>query len=373
MPDYIPLSDEEIALLAQEHYENIVPLAKAQKTPTMMLVGGQPGAGKSYATEAARAELYQTGGVIHIDADEFHSRINRLKRETFTASQTHSDCKKIALLVRDHAFEGKRNILEEGLFRRPDALSSLAERAHRSGYKCEIIAIAVSREQSRLSVLERREFFRDACGYVRDISEDKQDVAYKGFTEALLKDADKFDRVRVMGRAGVLFYDSEGGGPCQSVHEGLEKGRSLSDEQVVALTRQWEALHGSCVTKGIPAEELARVDEGILFFNAFKNAERHRHGMQCLEENYRSLVKDPHYASHCAAELTKAAFYWGVIEKKQIFEGRAADLFAIDATLSNREALHHLPEIDEIEDLMLSRMERIERERNRSNEDGLEP
>ncbi|MDR2208485.1 MAG: zeta toxin family protein [Azoarcus sp.] len=272
MPDYIPLTDEEIALLARWRYKDIESFTKAQKSPTIMLVGGQPGAGKSHATKPARAELYYEGGAVHIDTDMFHSRINKFKKEQFTSTQTHKDCKKIAMLVRDYAFEGKRNILEEGLFRHPGSLSNIAEHAHRSGYKCEIIAVATSREQSRLSVLERREFFRDTCGYMRDVPESKQDIGYEGFTENLLKDADKLDRVRVVDRADTLFYDSEGGGLYQSVHEGLEKSRCLSGEQVAALTRQWEALRESCANKGIPAEELARVDEGIQLFNAFKNA-----------------------------------------------------------------------------------------------------
>jgi len=370
MPDYIPLTDKEIARLARYHYENIVPFTEAQERPTIMLVGGQPGAGKTTATETATAELYQKGGVIHVDADVFHLQINNIKKDQFTTSQTHEDCKKIAMRVRDYAFEGKRNILEEGLFRHHDSLSSLAERAHKYGYTCEIIAIATSREQSRLSVLERREVFRDTFGYVRDVPESKQDAGYEGITENLLKDGGKLDRVRVMDRAGALLYDSAGGGQCRSVYEGLEKGRSLSDEQVASITKQWEALRQACVDKRIPKGELARVDEAIMLFDGFKSAERHRHGMRTLEKNYKALAADPRYGKHTEAELTKAAFYRGAVEKKQAFEGKNPDFAVIDSTFSNREILHKLPDIAEIEGLMLSRGEKAEK--SRARDDGIE-
>ncbi|MCL2875369.1 MAG: zeta toxin family protein [Betaproteobacteria bacterium] len=351
MTNYAPLTDEEITILAREYYNRFGAVTEEQETPTIMLIGGQPGAGKSFAVNAVTPNLFQKGGVIYIDADAFHDDIKDSKNEQYTATETHTDCKKIAMLVRDYAFENKRNILEEGLFRHHDSLSSIVERAHQTGYKCEIIVMAVSREQSRLSVLERREIFRDTYGYLRDIPENKQDMAYEGFIENILKDANKLDRLRVMNRACELLYDSAGDGLYKDIIEALEKGQRLTDEHVATLTHQWEALQNICAGKGIPSDELTRVDEGIMLFRRYQSSERHRHGMRTLEQNYQALAADARYGSHAETELRKAAFYRGVLEKKQAFEGKTPNLHGIDTILMDRETLYGLPDIDEIESL----------------------
>jgi len=355
MPDYTPLTDKEITKLARKYYRRIEAVTERQETPTLLLLGGQPGAGKSFASKTAKAEFRQKGGAVHVDPDEFHGDIEDLKKERFTSSETISDCKKIALLVRDYAVEDRRNILEEGIYRFPNSLSDPAERAHRTGYKCEIIAIATPREESRLSVLERREDVRDKRGYVRDVPESVQDQSYNAFRENLLKDAgrpggdvSRLDRVRVMDRAGGLLYDSAGDGLYKDVIEALDKGRSLTNEQVTALTRRWEALREACVEKGIPGDELARVNEGIQLFQGHKEAEQHQHGMGALGQNRQRLCADARYSSHTEAEQVKAAYYRGVLAKKQAFEGKDADLHGIDTILANREALRTLPDVAEL-------------------------
>ncbi|MCL2876796.1 MAG: zeta toxin family protein, partial [Betaproteobacteria bacterium] len=308
-----------------------------------------------FASETVKAEFNQKGGFVHVDPDKFHGDIEDLKKGKYTSSETISDCKKIALLVRDYAVEGRRNILEEGIYRFPNSLSDPAERAHRTGYACEIIAIATPREESRLSVLERRENVRDKHGYVRDVPESVQDQSYNAFRENLLKDADrpggdaaKLDRVRVMDRAGGLLYDSAGDGLYKDVIEALDKGRSLTNEQVTALTRRWEALREACIEKGIPGDELARVDEGIQLFKGYKDVEQHQHAMHALGQNRQRLCADARYGSHTEAEQVKAAYYRGVFAKKQAFEGKGADLHGIDTILANREALRALPDVAEL-------------------------
>ncbi|MDR2924992.1 MAG: zeta toxin family protein [Azoarcus sp.] len=372
MAEYAPLTDREAAKLAQDYYSEKAAGATAQEAPTMVLVGGQPGAGKSTAVGAAIADLSRKGGFIHIDADVFHEKVEELKEGRFTSSQTHADCKKIAERVRGHAFEGRRNILEEGLFRHHNSLSGLAGHAREAGYRCELVAMAVSREESRLGVLARRERVRDDSGYVRDVPESKQDLGYGGFTENLLKDAGKFDRVRVMNRESDLLYDSAGGGKRRSVHEALEEGRSLSDKQVAALARQWEELRPDCADRRIPDAELARVDEAIALFNGFKCAEQHRHGMRSLERNARAMADDPRYVGHTEAERLKAAFYRGAAEKKQAFDGKAPDLAAIDAALSSRERLQLLPDVAEARGVALPRGREAETGMVRSLGDGAE-
>jgi hypothetical protein len=358
MFNYIPISEEKIKTIANKYYSRQLDSADRQDIPTLVLIGGQPGAGKTAAANVAMEYLDKKGGFIHIDADAFHAKIKELKefdKKDITASQTHNDCKKIAACVRELAVDGCRNVLEEGLFRHPDDLSKRADQFHKMGYRCEVIGVATSRELSRFGVLERREGFRDVHGYVRDVPEAKQDAAYEGFTENLLKGASSFDRVRVINRGGDMLYDSGGGGRYKSVHEALEEGRKLHDGQIAALAKQWADLRDECVKKGIPADELARVDEGTRLFEEFKGAERHRYGMWNLEEYGKVLASDPRYAGHTDEELAKAAFYRGVSEKNQAFEGKTPDIAAIDAALADRTTLGNLPDVDGLAGVVVER------------------
>lgn len=354
MPDYRPLADEQIGAIAQAYYSLRATETDRQDTPTIILVGGQPGAGKTTAAHVAFNDLNKRGGFIHIDTDAFHKRVSG--SQDFTSTETHDDCKKIAVRVRALAIAGGRNILEEGLFRHQDALSRRIQEAHDEGYSCEIIAVATSREQSRLSVLERREAFRDSRGYVRDVSEIKQDMGYTGFTENMIRDAAKFDRVRIVNRGGENLYDSiNGRGKYGSVYEALKQGRELSDQQIAMLNSQWIALKSSCVEKRIPADELARVDEGRRLFELFKSSEQHRHAMRSLEQNCRVFAADPRFTDYTDAEMTKAAYYRGACIKKQTFAGRSPDMANIDAWLSDQTTLARLPDMPGLKTVEIER------------------
>lgn len=354
MPDYKSLSDEEVSSIAQEYYDRASD-AVEQETPILILIGGQPGAGKTAAARSTRETLDNNGGFVHIDADMHHADILELKNGEFTASDTHEDCKKIAMMVRDLSIQGKRNILEEGLFRHPNDLTNKVITVRAVGFKCEIIGVATSREMSRLSVIERRESFREQYGYVRDVTEEKQDQGFKGFTENIIKNTAIFDRVRIISREGVLLYDSTGTGKYSSVTKALAEGRKLTDKQVVDLSQRYDDLLKECMAKGIPPAELARVHQARGLFDVYKTGEKHQYAQQNIKPNGDVLASDPRFYKHTATELAKAAYYRGVAEKDQIFRGKTPDFTTIDARLADRATLDKLPDVAEMAALKIGR------------------
>jgi chloramphenicol 3-O-phosphotransferase len=354
MPEYIPLSDNKLSEIAENIYRRLAFGTVKVDNPTIVLIGGQPGAGKTAAAKAAENQLSTSGGLIHIDADEFHKRIPNNKY--YNATQTHDDCKKIAMRVKELAIKNSRNVLEEGLFRKENDLTSRAEEAHKIGYKIEIIGVATSREVSRLCVLERREAFRDGRGYVRDVSESKQDQSYHGFTQNMISSTANFDRVRIINREGTLLYDSAGKGKYRSVIEAFEQGRKLTDQQIVDLNKRYDVLLKECTAKGIPDDQVARVHEARANFNAFTSAEKHLYGQRIAAQNGVALARDPRFIDHSDAELCKSAYYRGVCEKNQIFSGRTPNFSIIDTCLSNRVMLAKLPDVPGLETVKIERV-----------------
>ncbi|MDR3299060.1 MAG: zeta toxin family protein [Candidatus Accumulibacter sp.] len=335
MPDYIPLSDEKVELLAEKFYGDAD--ATRQDKPTIIFVAGQPGAGKSRASEVAKAELERSGGYVHIDADVLRLSIPNAKN--FSATQSQPDCGRILAHLETLAIGGRRNIVQEGTLGKESDFLDRVNRLRETGYNIEVIGIAVSLEQSRFSVLKRREDLRDNGDYPRDVPHDYQESAYKGFTHNMTNNTATLERVRVVNRDGVALYDSANlaASPHKNVPEALENGRKLSDKQITELVGEWQKLHEYCETKDIPKEDMARLLEEKERFDAFvqnhnkaqtlaprqaprhdlnKNqAKMHVAATERIEANLEALKQNPALAKHPPEALEKLAYWHGIAQE----------------------------------------------------------
>jgi chloramphenicol 3-O-phosphotransferase len=265
MPDYKPLTQERARQIARIEYSRQADTSTAHGNPIVYFVAGQPGAGKSQASDMVKNELHDD--VIHIDVDRVRLLIPDAKN--FPADTTQKDCQKIVAHLQRLAIAGQRNIIEEGTFRNPGVFSERAEKMRVQGYRVEVIGVATHRESSRIAVLFRREELRNAGKLPRDVPEAVQDAVYEGYRYNMLHDTGKLSRVRVVNRGGDLLYDSIGAGRYHSVAEALEKGGNLSDGRIAGLARDWQALQMACEGKGLADTEMARVYESRAKFEAF--------------------------------------------------------------------------------------------------------
>lgn len=111
MPAYVPLSDAEVGEIALAYFSGRQAKTQAQEHPTILLVGGQPGAGKSAAAAVARSELVAQGGFIHVDADRMRERI-RIGDSKPPSEQTQADAGRLVTSLRELATQGRRNVVE---------------------------------------------------------------------------------------------------------------------------------------------------------------------------------------------------------------------------------------------------------------------
>ncbi|MDR1850377.1 MAG: zeta toxin family protein, partial [Zoogloeaceae bacterium] len=271
MTEYKPLTDEKSRFIAEKIYNKNASKTSSHETPTMILVAGQPGAGKTAAANNAKLELRQKGGFIHVDADKV--RLEIPGGHTVPSSETQADCQKLVMHLRNFAIVGGRNILEEGTFRGERVFSETAEKMHEKGYNVEVIGVAAHMEQSRFNVQSRREKQREAGEPPRDVPEKYQEDAYRGYTANMVNDTGTLDRVRVVNRAGQMLFDStdHGNSLYGSVEEALEKGRTLSVEQLAKISQDWTELQQKCEDKRLSPQDMARIHEGrALFEECFK-------------------------------------------------------------------------------------------------------
>lgn len=349
MADYKPLTDNEVRETAGAYYAERQAKSLPQEQPAIVLVGGQPGAGKSAASSMVKAELAMQGGYVHVDADRMRERI-RVGDSKPTSEQTQADAGRLVATLRDQAIQGRRNIVEEGTFRSPDGAGKFVQGLQERGYKVELFAVATTREESLLGIYQRHELQHAAGGAnPRFVSEKYHDEAMQGFESTLARTAAQLDRVRVADRSGAVLYDSAIQTNKQpNALEALAAGRKLSDNKLAEVTKAWGAVEAVARQRGAPGGYLEAVSGHAQRLEDMQKERIHGHAMNQLDANAATLARDTRYAQHTGGELAKAAYFRGFHEKASEFKGIAPDFAKYDATVANRQTLDQLPGVSDL-------------------------
>ena len=203
-------------------YQDVARDALARSSPSAspraILLGGQPGSGKSVLAAQAAQELRAQGGVVVIDADRMRERHPDYKRLSIedpanAADRTHKEAGQWAQRLTGEAISGKRNLLVDGTMRNPDAVRDLSERLQASGYRIEARVMAVSPEVSLTRAQLRFEQQIEARGYGRNVNSAQHDAAFKGLSKTivLLERDSLVDSVRVYASNHAVIYQNSGG------------------------------------------------------------------------------------------------------------------------------------------------------------------
>ncbi|MRD49349.1 AAA family ATPase [Caenimonas koreensis DSM 17982] len=347
---YQPLSDAEVREIASAYFSDRQAKTQAQNRPTIVLVGGQPGAGKSVAAAAVRSELAAQGGFIHVDADRMRERI-RIGDSRPPSEQTQADAGRLVTSLRELAMQGRRNMVEEGTFRNADGAGKFIQSLREQGYRVELVAVATPREESLLGVYQRHEMQHAAgSNNPRFIAESYHDDALQGFDTTVAKTATQLDRVRVVNRTGELLYDSNSPRNSQgNAFEALATGRALSDAKLSALGKAWTAVEAAAAARSAPSAYLEAIAGHERRVQDMQKARIHDHAMTRLNANAATFARDSRFAQHTGNELVKAAYFRGFHEKAAQFHDLVPNFEKFDAKVADRAALGKLPDMGEFE------------------------
>jgi len=163
---------------------------KRQEQPVAVLLGGQPGSGKSALAADAVHDLRAVGAAVVIDADrmrEENPRYKQLSKEDpqHAADLTQKEAGQWAIRLTLAAVEGRRNLVVDGTMRNPQNMHDLASRLKDSGYKVEARVMAVDAETSMLRARLRFEHQAAERGTGRFVNREQHDAAYTGMAESL--------------------------------------------------------------------------------------------------------------------------------------------------------------------------------------------
>jgi adenylate kinase family enzyme len=359
MPNYRRLEEKEISEIAAEYFQGRKKHSISQDVPTLVLVGGQPGAGKSAASEIARSELRQKGGFIHVDADRLRAKID-LGNSKPTSTETQVDAGKLAIRLRSIAIAERRNIVEEGTFRNSEIVAKFIDGSKREGYSVEMLAVATPREESVLGIYQRYEL-QHALGALnpRFVAETYHDEAMSGFVRSVAQNERNFDRFRVVDRNGSVLYDSVSKGRhIGTAASVLAKVQRVGDGRLVAIASAWQLVQAKAASRGAEPGHLARIASNIEEVTAMQKGRIHAHALRELKSHFKALDADPRFHRHSNSELGKVAYYRGMHEKAQTFAGGSTDFKAFDAAFSDRSKVRDLPKVEDSAAQLLQRTSR---------------
>ncbi|WP_027465291.1 zeta toxin family protein [Curtobacterium sp. UNCCL17] len=194
--------------------EQIVPILFANvepaEHPLLILVGAQPGAGKTRAGRLAAREA--TSDVVRIIGDDlrqFHPAFETLLGHN-PAAMPDATAQALSAWVErsiDYAISHRVSALVEGTFRNPDVPLRTARVFRRAGYAVHVVVVAVRPHISRASIAAR--YVHDAAnnGDARFTSVVAHDVSFgaiEGTLEKLGKNTAPIGMVSFFDRTGLV-------------------------------------------------------------------------------------------------------------------------------------------------------------------------
>ncbi|MEU5583092.1 zeta toxin family protein [Streptomyces huasconensis] len=224
----------------------ILPAATAsavrQARPVVVIVGGQPGAGKTKVADLVQAALNQRGGAVRIGRD-LYKAVHRdygaaLAADVRTAgARVRPDTSRwqvaVEEYVRDHSLDA---VVESALADADDfRTSSVAYR--RSRHRIEVVALATAKAWSQLGILDRFLTQATAGAGGRYVSWANHDECAEGMlaTLAVIEAEQLADRITVVTRESTVLYDNE-------LVDGVWRRRPAADKAVArGRSRPWTA------------------------------------------------------------------------------------------------------------------------------------
>lgn len=212
--EYIPLTDDQ---LDDTYRTTIRPLifpdqpTNDSEAPTLILLGGQPGSGKSRAS----ARLVAEHNIASLSGDDlriFHPDYHRLiDTNPENAGPTLADATRVWVraAIQD-ALDNKRSLLLEGSFGDPDVTLSTAGRFRDAGFQVRIVAIASPPVLSIVTAASR--YLRNVAAGTpaRFTSLSAHNRGYDG-TERLIHSTSvdsPADRITIFSRNGNPLFDA---------------------------------------------------------------------------------------------------------------------------------------------------------------------
>ncbi|TCQ73818.1 zeta toxin [Ochrobactrum sp. BH3] len=184
--------------------------------PVIIMVGGQPGAGKTSLVTSGFSELSLRGATVQIVGDNlrsYHPRFEafQMSDPALSSQLTHHDASRWTDKLLVEAASQRLNIVFENTMRSPEAASFLAQQFHVAGYRVESRVVAVNERESWQGCRNRYEQMYSEGNAARLPPKEHHDNAVIGLVETIrhLEVEKLVDAVQVRLRNGQAVFDNQ--------------------------------------------------------------------------------------------------------------------------------------------------------------------
>ncbi|RQO30409.1 hypothetical protein DBR32_12635 [Taibaiella sp. KBW10] len=207
------LSDKDFSTIFEIIVEHVAKGYIASQTPKAVILGAQPGAGKSELQKNAEALLRDNAVVCNADnLRDYHPLSTEIKKKyplaypelTTAYAQQWND-----QLCR-YCRENRLNYILETTFSSGERLNETIREMKDNGFEVDIMLLAVSPKLSLLGTYIRYEENLQEQGLGRKVSKDAHDVRFEAIptTIAAISRKRLFDNISIYARSIILEYTS---------------------------------------------------------------------------------------------------------------------------------------------------------------------
>lgn len=275
--------------IVPQEFEDAVP----SPTPAVVLMGGQPGSGKSGLLDEATAYLSTPQApavqIVGDDLRDYHPDFKRLLAvdDRTAAAATDQDSGRWVEMSIEYARKNRYSVAIEGTMRNPQVPLQTAAAFRGDGYDVEAWVMAVDPLSSKLGILLRYHQQREAFGHGRFTIDAAHDAGVTGLLDSVdaLQDAQAVDRFLVATRGPNVIATQHGAAPAPRVRQIVtaERGRPWSPQEVQDFVERAANLSAA-----LPAG--------------------HEHGPLLEDLATAARGRGEHYEAHQAAKVTRAMF-----------------------------------------------------------------
>lgn len=264
--------DEHERIFREEIVPELTAGLRGADRPAAVVLGGQPGAGKSAMQSVAEKGFDSRGGALAIVGDDlraYHPEYRALLRENdkTAAYNTDRDSGHWVEKLIAYAKEQRFNLVIEGTMRVPEKVAQTLTDLRGAGYTVEARVIAVNERLSTLGIHQRYEKMVADRGHGRFTVPASHEAAYRAMpgTLEMIERERLADRVAVYGRGGVQLYENtlEDGqwvrahGAREVVE--AERARPWSSSERHDYAADWNRVVEQMTARSASVEDLAHV------------------------------------------------------------------------------------------------------------------
>ena len=256
-------TDEELEIKFKEILEYYKSIYSPTENPKVVLLGGQPGAGKRGLENMVNIKKNYVS-ISGDDYREYHPRFKEIDLEygREASKYTQQWAAEITEKLIKELRKEKYNLIIEGTLRTAELPLKEANAFKKADYKVELNVVVVKPEKSRLGTLERYEAMLKQGKVPRMAPKEHHDLVVNniGNNLEIIYNSKAFDNIKLFDRENNLLYnykESPNVNPKDILNK--EFNRVWKKGEIEEFKEKWENLIKIMESRKAPIEEISQL------------------------------------------------------------------------------------------------------------------